>query len=644
MLRSPRSRRSPRGGTYEESSQSSLAKRWAQHGGRGDVDVVERVEIKETIDTAERDSQLATAITSSVLQGIAKMGFGDRHTDLMEAVTNITVDPPDLSPILRAIAETGTYERHSEVMEAITNMMMQPPVLSPIQRMLQELRSVIQRNGDDVRQDLRQELANLKKELLDNRKETRTDAEVLLSEIRALPQVLAELMQAIKRIKVEPDVRALADAIHDRMTSINIKVDNSEVTRAMKQLVPDHNAIASVVVEKMKPHVEHSYILDAVNRIKVPDLNPLYEAISKINLKVDHNTIADTVQDRFRRHTFNVDQSAVLQEIRKIKLDHGPVLEAIRKINLDHGPVLDVISSTQVDLEPIHRAIAGINLTVDHRPVLDAIKSIRIPDHQSSIDRLSKMSITVDHYNELLNVMKEIKLDADFDPVMHAINAAKVDFTPVLERIENINVQVNNMEVMQAIAEMRAEMQTLREVRVEQVPQPIPVAVPTTVMSVPKPQPQPVMVHAPMQQLQMVPSRKLTRVVQPPVQQCLQSWRALPMILRQPVQSLTTATQSVCCPFCNNMYMDDSNFCRKCGKPRQSTTVTAVQTQDVLLEGLSDVSPRGRTRRSASVGSSPVLERGAIAAEALMEPGERSQRLGGGFGSMSRLWPSRGSC
>jgi len=553
----------------------------------------------------------------------------------------------------------------------------------------------------------------------------------LLGEIRALPQVLGELMQAIKRIKVEPDLRAFADAMHDRITSINLKVDNSEVIRAMQQMVPDHNAIACVVVEKMKPHVDHSHILDAVDRIKVPDVKPLHEAISKIDFKVKNinipepSTIAAAVHDRLRQQTFNVDHTKVLQEIRKIKLDHGPVLDAI--------------SNTQVDLEPIHSAIAGINLTVDHSPVLDAIRSIRIPDHQSSIDRLSKTALTADHHKELLSEIRKIKLNPDFDPVIQAINgaevdftpiheaigrinltvdhspvleavrkiqvphhdtiasavfdkikrhnfstkddhelvlreirkhkpdlspimqaisaadvdlspvheaigrikvnvdhsevlnavkrikdpdhdaiarmvherlrnqnfatkddheiilkelrtlkvdpdigpviqainSAEVDFTPVLERIENINVQVNNTEVLQAIAEMRAELRTFREV-------------PTAVMSVPQPQPQPppvVQVAAPVQQLQMIPTTtRVTQVVQPPVpqavqavtapatMQAVQSWRPPARVLQQPGQSLTTTAQSFSCPFCGNTYMDDSQFCRMCGKPRQTTT------------------------------------------------------------------------
>lgn len=495
------------------------------------------------LESSQQD--MVQAITQNVLQGMDKLLL-DRQSEMLEAIMNITVEAPDLKPILAAVSriDHGHSGKHTEVLEAITNIVVEQPDftsikraiesqtdtqyevmeavrsiridapdLAPIQRALQNLdrsdrhsevleaiasvasvdaslsAQKLERSLSALASEMRQDMAVLRQEILENRQETRSDAEVLLGELRGLPQAVAELKQAMRKIDqktdlsevlqairlVENDPHAIANAVHAR----TFKVDHSELVPHLRGLQPDHNAMASVFLERMKKtnfNVDHGEVLMALRKLKVPDhtdlanstalLHEKHEELMKemrrLKLQPDHSPLLSAIQsmevdlspvmDHVGAHS-----QAMIEELRRIRQpdhdhiadilhsrlrqsglgDHSEVLDAIKQLNTqpDLSRVMAAINNAEVDLSPIHQAIGRLDFSVDHTPVLEEIRKVR------------------DLH--------------DMGPVLAAINQAEIDFSPVLEEITKINASVELAPVLAAIAELRGELLSANQVKIE---------------------------------------------------------------------------------------------------------------------------------------------------------------------------------
>jgi cell fate (sporulation/competence/biofilm development) regulator YlbF (YheA/YmcA/DUF963 family) len=427
------------------------------------------------------------AVTAGVIDGIRKLGIADKHSEIIDTITNIRIDPPDLHPILKAISRLESRGNHSEVLEAVTKIRVDPPDLQPIlnaishlegssghaeileavtkiridppdmcpmEHLVQDLRREFRRTSEEVAKTVSQDLAALasnlseeigalREEVRGHRRESKNDADVLFEEIKTLPQLMADqkqamrkleqkvdysdVIQAIRKIK-EPDYQAIANAVHSRA----LKVDHSEVLLHLKRLEPDHSAMATFLIERMKKtslSVDHGEVLKALNKIRMPD----------------HNDIAVAVHERLSNARFNVDHGEVLMELKRLKQD------------LDPQPVIAALQASEVDFAPVLDAVNDISVTVDHSPILEEIRKIKIkpPDHElialCVLDHLKPFMVTVDHHREVMSAVKSVSGEPDLEPILSAIEAAEVDFGPIHDAISNINLHVDHSPILEAI-------------------------------------------------------------------------------------------------------------------------------------------------------------------------------------------------
>jgi len=487
---------------------------------------VDRVQVERVVDRApERGAALGSiaqqdlveAITNGVLEGVKRFGLTEKHGEVVDAVTNITVDPPDLNPILSAIRHLDMSSKHSEMLEAVMNITVDPPDLTPIlnaiaklnidapdltpitrevrnlnvagrhsellqaisriaveptdlapvhrlvnglsstvhdkhkevleaiyavnvqhelshiDKLVQELRAelrqareeiagVSQRGVPAVISDLRQDFDSLRQEIYENRQHARDDAAQLLGEVK-------QVVQGIRNIK-EVDYTAIADAVQGRI----MKVDHATVIQHLRAIEPDHQAMASVIIERLKKvslNVDHSEVLQGLRKIK----------------GVDHQELANAVHDRLSRTALTVNNDDVLKELRK----HGQKIPDIEQL----------MQVMEVDLSPVTDAIAAINIEVDHTPILSEIRKIKVPGHEEIAghvhDRLkqSHAELLQCHTREILKAVNKLDVQQDLSPIVSAITSAEVDFTSIHEAINSIDLTVDHSPILEAIRQIK---------------------------------------------------------------------------------------------------------------------------------------------------------------------------------------------
>jgi len=392
---------------------------------------------------------------SPIMEAIGSVRASLRHNELMEAVTNIVVDPPDLTPILAAVERVGMHEKHTEVLDAITNIVVDPPDLTPLEAMFRDIKAEIRQSNSD----LKQEMSSMQQQMSELRSQNDALRSLVVGMEPRLNQSLSEILAAIKRLPAPADAAAIANVVVDRLRKTPLTMDTSEILQALKRLEVDPQAIASATLEKCKKYdFGHSEVLAAVRKIKMEP--------------IDYEALANLLHERLKAHDFG----------------HGEVLNAVRKIKIketDLTPVLDAINNSEVDLNPVHEAIRRIPV-YDHTAVITAINGIQI-DHDAIADRVhsrvrdhdfghsevlhavKRINNAPDHdaiasavhervsgmdfgHGEVLQALKRIKIkETDLSPVIDAINASEVDLTPIHEAITNIDIKVDLREVLQAI-------------------------------------------------------------------------------------------------------------------------------------------------------------------------------------------------
>jgi hypothetical protein len=230
----------------------------------------------------------------------------------------------------------------------------------------------------------------------------------------------APILEAIQSAEI--DVGSLHEAInplHEAISSINIQVDHGEVLRAIEKV----------------PAPDHTPILKAINQIQVPDHTPILKAINQIQVP-DHNLIAGAVYER----------------LRGVEIDHDAIA----------GAVYDKLKGVEVDLGPVHEAISNISIRVDHGEVLQAIEKVRVPDNSALLQAMREISVP-DHnliaraVHDRLSRFKGFQ-EGDVD-LRRNHGEMKVDHREVLQAIEQVNEAVDKAAVLQSIAmaNLRAE-------------------------------------------------------------------------------------------------------------------------------------------------------------------------------------------
>jgi len=365
--------------------------------------------------------EMCKTITTGVVEGVAQLGVWDTHEKMLDTIANITVEPPDLSPIMTAIAKLNINDKNAEMLEAISRHTVAPIDLRPMEKMMQEVRNEVRRCVEETqrefitcREELRQEVGVLRLEAAEGRKEARSDAEVLAGELRALPQVLTdmrqairkleqkadqtEVLQAVQRLKPEVDVQAVAEAVHERLAKASLKVENVELL----EMFQDHQTFSSAIIERQDEVLQHL--------AQLPDLSA--------------QAISSTVQERLSEAQLQVDTTELINAIGR--LDHR------------FDSLTEAINSADVDLQPIHDAISQIKLIVDHTPVLEAIGGIERLDAEAFASAVhTRMHADTFHI--------------DNAAILRAIKSTAVDLSPVLEAIANIDVTIDNSPVLEAI-------------------------------------------------------------------------------------------------------------------------------------------------------------------------------------------------
>jgi len=321
--------------------------------------------------------------------------------------------------------------------------------------------------------------------------------------------------------------------------------------------------------------VDLTPVLNAVRGINVQvDLGPVLDAVRKIKV-VDDEQVARSMDERIRRHGFATrgDLEQVLQAVRQVnqsqprEVDLRPVLDAIGRVSLkvDHAPVLKAIDGLEfrVDHTPVLEAINGVAFCMDQAPVLEAIRRVGCVPTAEAIaalvhDRIRQTQLSV------------VTPEVDFSTVRASLNG----------------LTDTNAQILRGLAELRSDIWSLR-CRAEKPPQVVqpviqqspimqattvvPAAnalVPTTTAVVPATTSVvPATTSLVPATTSVVPA---TTSVVPAATSFVRAEMAIPWTPRQ--QAVASSQMTIICPHCGNHYMDDSNFCRKCGTPRGSAT------------------------------------------------------------------------
>lgn len=395
----------------------------------------------------------------------------DSHnSEVLEAITNVTVEQPDLSPIMRAIAQQNLQDNtHKEMMEAITNIVVEPPDLTPMQQMMQEIKAEFKNTVDNLRKDIQDDLSVLQQEVLKNRQETRNDAEVLLAdhqevhnELRKNAQVLLadhqEVHNELRRMDNKSELqqaevlRALEELKAAELDTASIlrmklKVDNTEVLQAIKALELDQPAFATLVVDKMRKvtfNVDNAEVLVGIRRL--PDQEVISRAVYDKMTKTfpNRNDFAELVET-VRRIRFEPDFSPILAALHA-DVDFSPILDAISRVKLDQTPVLEAIRRIEVpDVEAVGRVVgdrirrANLSTREDSQEILNAVR--RIPDNSEVLDALR--SLEPDN-SEVLSVLRGLSIPGE-----------QVIATAVLEKLRRANLQTDSTDLQAGLNAVR---------------------------------------------------------------------------------------------------------------------------------------------------------------------------------------------
>lgn len=431
---------------------------------------------------AQRD--LVEAITNGVLEGIQR---GHRE-EMVDAVTNIRVDPPDLQPILDAISRAGLGGKHEEMLEAITNIVVDPPDLSPILSAIRKL-----------------DLSNKHNEMLDaltNIVIEPPDLTQILRAIEHLNTKHAETLKALTSIEIEaPDLTPILKAISRinpelidltpisrELKHLNIDGRHTELLQAITKINSDVAGLTPIAREVRNLNLagRHAELLQAINAIDThPDFSHMEKLVQDLRAElrqtreelasVTHRDVMavtselrqdfDTLRKEIHENRQNArnDAEALMGEIKTMPHVLGEIRQALRKFDQknDLTEVLQCVhkikEEVEVDmtgilqqlkrLEPDHHGMASIiieqlkkvNLNMNQSDVLQSIKAIKSVDNHelanAVCDRLSRTTLNVNNEDVLKEMRRFAQKIPDIDQLAKTM---EVDFSPVTSAIADM--------------------------------------------------------------------------------------------------------------------------------------------------------------------------------------------------------------
>jgi len=434
---------------------------------------------RSSLTSPPRD-ELSQAIASGLAEGVARLGLAA---------------PTDLTPILIAIDELGhkelhlsLQENHSEVIEAITNVSVAPPDLTQIAVMLQSLR--IEEKHREVLEAI-QGIGGKPMDFGTLQRTTQGPQMARMFQSLQIEEKHAEVMEAIRCINGNPaDFAALQRTIQGLCTEVSRL--GEVVSQELSQIHSELRAGGTRGDECSWPGGDPEIIeRPAADNQERPVRSRTHEGTEK---PADVQKLLTPLSDSFtfvRNDLQRLEQSQssqtseVLQALTKIKteclcanesktIDTAPMMEAIksikvpdqeiiagavydriRRLNLvtrdDHIEILQAIRKSKVDFSPVYEAIGKIDVSADNGPVLDAIRKIKLPDlHVIATDvyeKLNKSGLPVDN-SDLMKEIRRVRAD------IATIQAADVDLSPILEAVASLPDKANS-DVLSAIRRVK---------------------------------------------------------------------------------------------------------------------------------------------------------------------------------------------
>jgi len=408
--------------------------------------------------------ELEHVVEESINRCISQLGLLDMQERVLQTVNKLSLERPDFSPIVSAINEIAQHANHGSdsqaaMIEALSQVKvdMPAPDLGAMEQILQEIRNEVQRTGEDIRRDvaaccdsLRQEFVTMRHETAQTHKESRSDSEGIAGEVRNLPKALctqfeellekslrrghfreerheqmshshedlSEVLRILesldKRLDVTPDfdVQNLCDTVHDRIVGTRLKLDNSDVVAAAKTCELDHDALSSLLIDKMK---RITWTVDNA------------EVLQRFNSIPDEHAIATAVHGQMSKSSLKVDFSELLCAIDS-RLDFTELLDAIQKAEVDFTPILNAISNVKID-----------GLDSNH---LASVVHSRLCNHIFKVDQ-----------SEVLQALSQCRAETDPRTLAETIDYARIA-TEVVERLGNHMFKVDQSELLQAAKEI----------------------------------------------------------------------------------------------------------------------------------------------------------------------------------------------
>lgn len=323
-------------------------------------------------------------------------------------------------------------------------------------------------------EELRQELASVRRELRDSRKGMRADSEVLLGELHCLPKVLGDIKQAIRKLDQkagdhhaevlqaataakaqEVDHRAIATHLIEGLREVELGADLAGVGQELRALREEIGGrVASAVESVVKKQlfgggallkVDNSEVLSALGGVGRLEPDVL-------------SSIADAVHERLGKGKPRADNADVLQALRRLKSELQPetIADEVHKriaeagLLTDRTAIVEAIKNNTAapDLSPILAAIRAVE--VDFSPVMEGLHALasRIGDEGTC----RHAPATHSDHAAVMRAIRKLHSDIpDVAPIFAAIDAVGMNLAPIGEAIQRIDSNSDHAGILEAI-------------------------------------------------------------------------------------------------------------------------------------------------------------------------------------------------
>jgi len=418
---------------------------------------------------AIRNIEVEPPDLTPIVHEIRKLNSQERHVEMLSAISNIVVAPPDLTPVLReidklnvqtrdfatpavdlspitrAITRLNSQDTHQELLNAIRNIKVEPPDVGLFDERFQTFTREVRQEVSTFASGLQQDVASMRRDFEQWKVAQASESLRVGRSVEGVTreeQVAqhAEILAAIRKMKTEPDTQRIANEVCEMLVETRLPVDNAEVLEAIRQNRPDVQAIAHAVHQKVKT-------LDFGTA-------QLLEEVRGLSAEHDHERVAACVWERLVETPLRVDHTEVLDVLAEVRcpvLDLSPVLQAIDAAEIDFTPLLEAIhegrNARSVDLDAMAAAVHNRvrNHDFGHSEVLEAVET-----NTKALSRLiGNIDLSTVHDSlERIEVASNVRCPpVDLSPVLRALDAAEIDLSPVLEAIHDGGSGRGNVDV-----------------------------------------------------------------------------------------------------------------------------------------------------------------------------------------------------